>query len=730
MRKSSKLLSLLLTLTMALSLSVTAGAADTTTVPAAGDIVVLYTNDVHCAVDGYAALAAYKADMLEKTGYVTLVDAGDAIQGEALGTLSRGQYPVDIMNQVGYDVIVPGNHEFDYGMEQFLALAREQKAGYICCNFMDLKTGKPVFDGYRIITYGETKVAYVGIDTPESISKSTPTYFQDDNGNYIYGFCQGNDGKDLYDAVQAAVDAAKAEGADYVIAVGHCGIDEQSAPWRSTDIIANISGLTAFIDGHSHSTIPAQTVADKEGKTVLLTSTGTKFANIGKLVIKATGSVTTGLVAAEDYAEKDDTVDTFVEGIKAKNDALLKKVVARSAVTLTTLGADGSRAVRNAETNLGDLCADAYRAIGEADVAFVNGGGIRADIAAGDITYEQIIAVHPYGNELCVVEATGQQILDALEMASRSAPGENGGFLQVSGLTYTIDLSVDSTVKTDDNKMFLSVEGARRVKNVQINGRAVDPKATYTVASHNYMLKDAGDGMNMFQKDNFIKENIMLDNQVLITYITENLKGSVPADYAKAQGRITVTGEPFADVAVTDWFYDGVVYAYGNKLFNGTSDTTFSPRGTMTRGQLAAVLYRMAGGEAAPVNTALTGVQQFSDVSADAYYAKAVEWASQAGITGGYDDGTFRPNQPITRQQFATFLYRYAQFMKADVSVGQDTNILSYKDASSVGEYAVAAMQWACGAGILQGSDGNLMPNASCTRCQVAVILQRFLTAA
>jgi len=720
MKSSSKLLSLVLTLCMLFSLSVTVSAADTTTVPEEGDIVVLYTNDVHCAVDGYAALAAYRTAMLEKTDYVTLVDAGDAIQGEALGTLSKGQYPVDIMNQVGYDVIIPGNHEFDYGMDQFLTLAKAQKSGYICCNFLDLRTGKPVFDGYRIITYGDTKVAYVGIDTPEAISKSTPTYFQDGKGNYIYGFCQGNDGKNLYDAVQAAVDAAKAEGADYVIAVGHCGIDEQSAPWRSTDIIANVSGLTAFIDGHSHSTIPAQTVADKEGKTVLLTSTGTKFANIGKLVIKANGSVTTGLVAAEDLTEKDDATDTFVTGIKAKNEALLKQVVAKSDVTLTIKGADGKRAVRNAETNLGDLCADAYRAIGEADVAFVNGGGIRADIPAGDITYEQIIAVHPYGNELCVVEATGQQILDALEMASRSNPGENGGFLQVSGLTYTIDQSIPSSVKVDDNKMFISVEGERRVKDVKIGGQPIDPKATYTLASHNYMLKDAGDGMNMFQNDKLIKEDVMLDNQVLITYITENLKGTVPAEYALPQGRITLTGEPFDDVKTSDWYYGGVVYAYQNKLFNGTGDTTFGPAGTMTRGQMAAVLYRMAG---SPEVKQAAG---FSDVPADAYYADAVAWAVEKNISGGYADGTFRPNQPITRQQFAAFLYRYAQAMGCDVSVGEDTNILSYNDALSVAEYAVPAMQWACGAGVLQGSNGNLMPNASCSRAQVAVILQRF----
>ena len=548
-----KAISLLLAAVMAMSLTTVGLATDTTTVEK-GDVVVLYTNDVHCGVDdniGYAGLAAYKAEMLKATDYVTLADAGDAVQGAALGTLSKGEYLVDIMNQMGYDVAVPGNHEFDYGMDQFLNLSKELKSGYVCSNFMDLRTGKPVFDAYKMITYGDTKVAYVGIDTPESITKSTPSYFQDNTGKYIYGFCNGNNGKELYNAVQTAVNSAKAAGATYVVAVGHCGIDEQSAPWRSTDIIANVSGLTAFIDGHSHSTIPSQKVSDKDGKTVLLTSTGTKLAAIGKLVLKSNGTVTTELVTA--YTAKDSSMDTFVKGILAKNDALLKKVVAKTSVDLTTLEADGkTRAIRNQETNLGDLVADAYRDAAGADIAIVNGGGIRADIKAGNITYEQIIAVHPYGNELRMVEATGQQILDALEMASRTTPDENGGFLHVSGMTYTIDTSVPSTVKVDDNKMFVSVTGARRVKDVKVGGVAIVANKTYKLASHNYMLEGAGDGLNMFQKDKFLSVPAMLDNEILINYITGTLKGTVPAEYAKAQGRITIVKAaalPYTDVA-------------------------------------------------------------------------------------------------------------------------------------------------------------------------------------
>lgn len=724
MKKASKLLSLVLTLAMMFSLSVAAGAADTTTAVGKGDIVVLYTNDVHCAVDdniGYAGLAAYRSEMQKATDYVTLVDDGDAIQGAALGTLSQGEYVVQIMNEVGYDIAVPGNHEFDYGMDQFLSLAKELKCGYICCNFMDLRTGKPVFDAYKMVSYGDTKIAYVGIDTPESISKSTPSYFQDANGKYIYGFCQGNNGADLYQAVQSAVDAAKAAGADYVIALGHCGIDEQSAPWRSTDIIANVTGLTAFIDGHSHSVIASQKVTDKAGKTVLLTSSGTKLENIGKVVISSKGVVTTGLVSDKDYTAKDPAVDMFVKGIQAKNDALLKKVVARTDVALTINGSDGNRAVRSQETNLGDLCADAYRAISGADIAFVNGGGIRADIAAGDITYEQIIAVHPFGNALCVVRATGQQILDALEMASRNCPDENGGFLQVSGLTYTIDTTVPSSVKVDDNKMFVSVDGPYRVRDVKVNGVPLDVAKTYTLASHNYMLKSAGDGLNMFQKDELLQDSVMLDNQVLINYITKNLNGTVPAAYAKPQGRITVASEPFTDVADTAWYYNGVVYAYKNGLFSGKTATTFVPGATMTRAQMAAVLWRMAG------SPAPAAASSFTDVSSDAYYAKAVAWASEKGITSGTSATAFTPDMAISRQQFAAFLYRYAKLQGVDVSIGKDTNILSFADIASVSEYAIEAFQWAGGAGILKGSkDNRLNPAGSATRAQVAVLLMRY----
>lgn len=539
------------------------------------DIVILYTNDVHNAYEqaidkdgnvtclGYAAVAQYKEDMEAAGNYVELADCGDAIQGGIIGALSKGADLVDIMNQTGYTIAVPGNHEFDFGMEQFLNLAQKQATyKYISCNFMDLKTNKPVFDGYVMKTYGNVKVAYIGITTPETYTKSTPTYFQDGNGNYIYGFCEGNNGQALYDQVQDTINKAKAEGANYIIAIGHAGTDPSSTPWTSKEIIANTTGLNAFIDGHSHSTIPSETCQDKTGKGVVLSSTGTKLEALGKMVIKDDGTIISELVTG--YTEQDSDTLEYVNGITNKFAALKDTVVAKTEVDLVINDpVDGKRMVRSQETNLGDLCADAYRTLLGADIAFVNGGGIRANVKTGDVTYGDIIAVHPYGNMACLIEATGQQILDALELGSSAVgTGESGGFLQVSGLTYEIDTKTTSHVVKDDKGAFVKVDGEYRVRNVRVGGEALDLNKTYTLASHNYMLKSGGDGYTMFQGNKILKDEIMVDNEVLINYIKTNLNGTIKADsiYANpyGEGRIRLNKEyPMLDGANTSWVQNG-----------------------------------------------------------------------------------------------------------------------------------------------------------------------------
>lgn len=502
------------------------------------DIVILYTNDVHCGLEdhlGYAGLSAIKTSLEAAGKHVLLVDNGDAVQGDTVGTLSKGTYIIDIMNRVGYDVATPGNHEFDYGMEQFMALTEQASFPYVSCNFVDAE-GKTVLEPYVIIETAGVKLAFVGITTPRTFTSSTPRYFQNDAGEFIYGFCQDETGEKLYSTVQKNVDAARAAGAQFVIAMTHLGIEADCAPWMSTDVITHTSGIDAVLDGHSHSKIEGELVKNKDGKNVLLSSTETKLAYVGCLTIKNDGSMTSVLL-------DDAGVKGFVGDIEKQFEELVGKVVANTKVALAvTDPKTGERMIRQNETNLGDLCADAYRAMSGADVAFVNGGGIRKDIAAGDITYGDIIAVHPFGNMLCVVEATGQEILDALELSASKLPAEYGGFLHVSGLRYTIDLQVPSSVKLDENGLFASVDGERRVKDVMVGDAPLDPAKTYTVSSHNYLLRNGGDGYTMFMDNPLLQDSVMIDNQVLINYIVDVLGGTVGDTYADpyGDGRVTI----------------------------------------------------------------------------------------------------------------------------------------------------------------------------------------------
>lgn len=523
------------------------------------DIVILYTNDVHCAVDGqtgYAGLTDYQKKMEAKTPYVTLVDCGDAIQGNALGMVSQGEYPVEIMNKAGYDFAVPGNHEFDYGMEQLAELIQSADATYLGCNIAYTgveDNALEAVEAYQIVSYGDTDVAFVGVCTPENITSSTPVYFMDEDGEFVYDFYGGADGTRMYGKVQETVDTCRKEGADYVIVLSHLGDDEDSAPFRSTDLIAHTQGVDVVLDGHSHSVIPCRMVLNQNGGEVLLSSTGTELANIGQLMITPDGNMMTGLIA--DYAAKDEEMNGYIAQIQGRFEETMNRVTAHSDVPLSICSGDGIRLVRIRETGIGDFCADAYRAVSGADIAFINGGGIRADLPEGDITYGDMVAVHPYGNTLCVAKVSGQEIVDALEMSVRAvlpetsdgenAVGENGGFLQVSGLQFTVDTSVESSVALDDNEMFLSCGDTRRVKNVQVlqedgSYAPLQAEAEYALASHNYLLKNGGDGYSMFMDNELLLDDGMADYQVLMKYIDEELGGSIGAEYSEPQGRIII----------------------------------------------------------------------------------------------------------------------------------------------------------------------------------------------
>ena len=558
----------LLTCILALGLMLTSPVMAETEAPAEGglskDLVILYTSDVHCCVDqgfGYVGLKAVR-DSLEAAGnYTLLVDDGDSIQGEPLGTMTSGEADIDLMNAVGYDIAIPGNHEFDYGMDRFLELTEKAEFPYISCNFN--KEGELVFDPYIIKEFDGVKIGFVGVTTPKTLTSSTPKYFQDENGNFIYGFLQDGTGEGVYNAVQKAVDDARAEGAQYIVVMAHLGNEAECSPWTYAEVIENTNGIDFFLDGHSHDT-DQLVVKNKDGEDVIRSACGTKMGGIGWAKITVDGELSAGLyswnndVSAPELLGIKNEISDVLAAETAELDEALQTVVAKSAVELTITdpeAVDGEgkpiRIVRRAETNLGDLCADAYLDQSGADIAFVNGGGIRISLPKGDITLNDILKVHPFGNSMCVIEVTGQQILDALEWGAHAMPGENGGFLQVAGLTYEIHTYIDSTCTQDENSMFTGVTGEYRVKNVMVGGEPLDLEKTYTLASHNYMLKNNGDGYTMFAGANILQDEVKLDNQVLKDYITGTLGGVIGEEYADpyGQGRIIAVEEAPAQEA-------------------------------------------------------------------------------------------------------------------------------------------------------------------------------------
>lgn len=546
-----------ITLTVSPTAALTPGptAEPTPEIEKNGDVVILFTSDVHCGVDqgfGYAGLAQIRDYLVSQGNEVILVDDGDNIQGEPLGTMTRGETPIDLMNRMGYSIAIPGNHEFDYGMKQFLSLAERAEFTYISCNFT--YQGESVFQPYVIREMAGKKVAFVGVTTPKTLTSSSPSYFMDETGRFVYGFCQDATGEGVYNAVQKAVDDARGEGADCVVVMGHLGNEEECSPWTYAEVIANTSGIDVFLDGHSHDKDQVK-VKDKEGRTVIRAACGTKLEGIGWCRIKADGTITAGLyswnnsVAAPELLGIDNEMRKAVSEASDVLNNKLAETVATSSVELTIndpveVDVNGKpiRMVRRAETNLGDLCADAYREQSGADIAIVNGGGIRVSIPAGDVTLQHILSVHPFGNTLCVIEVSGQTLLDALEWGARSVPGECGGFPQVSGITYEIHSYIDTPCSMDENEVFTGIKGERRVKNVLVNGQPVDPGKNYTLAGHNYMLLEFGDGFSMFLGAELLQDRVKIDNQVLIDYITQSLGGKIGEAYADpfGDGRIKI----------------------------------------------------------------------------------------------------------------------------------------------------------------------------------------------
>ena len=503
------------------------------------DVTILYTNDVHTYIDKqspkltYAAIADLKQSYQDAGKDVLLVDAGDHVQGTAYGSMDEGASIIKLMNAAGYDVATPGNHEFDYGMDRAKAIMKEADFPYLSCNWVDLRTTLRVLPSVKVFVRGGRRIAFVGVTTPETFTKSTPAYFMDKaQRKYIYDIQGGEDGKKLYDAVQKAIDKAKLL-ADVVIGLGHLGVDPSSSPWTSEEVIAHTSGFDAFIDGHSHTVMENKQVQDASGKAVTLTQTGSYFANVGEMTIAADGIITTKLIPTHEGMDAG-IAAMQTSWVNTVDDMLGEKIAVGDSDFYVSDPATGKRRIRSAETNLGDFVADGiYAYFNEVeklhcDLAIMNGGGIRADVPAGDWTFKTCKQVSPFGNVACLMSVTGKQLQDALEFAARFAGEggkENGGFLQVAGATYEIHTDIPNTVQTDEKNVWIgSATGTPRVQNVKIYDKAsgsylpLDPGATYALAGMNYTLRNLGDGFAMFDGAELIKDYVSEDYLVMSTY--------------------------------------------------------------------------------------------------------------------------------------------------------------------------------------------------------------------
>ena len=654
-----KFLSVLLAMAMVLSLTVTGFAIEDTAATKepeimteeatmAGKTVILHTNDVHGAVNGYACIAQLKADYEAKGAEVILVDAGDFSQGTTYVSVTKGADAVTMMNAAGYDVVTLGNHEFDYGYAQLKENMSKAKFKVVCADVFN-ENGTPIFDAnYTYTTKSGVKVGFFGMETPETQTKANPALIKG------LTFATG----DAF--TKAAADQVAAlKDADVVICLAHLGIDAESAPYRSTDLYAAVKGIDFIIDGHSH------TVMTKGEKGEPIQSTGTAFANIGVIVIdNATKKIeSNSLFEVKEDTAKDETVSAAAKTIVDRVDAEYDVVFAKSEVTLN--GAKAPNGNRDSETNNGDLITDAmiWKVMQnkegltvDADhvVAITNGGGIRAAIKAGDVTKKDVNTVLPFGNTIAVVYVTGAKLLEALEASTYCSPDSAiGGFPQVSGINYTVDASkaYDANDTTYPGSTYYGPKTINRVTIDSINGQAFDAKATYAVITNNF-LAAGGDTYYAFASASAQFDTGIPLDEALMDYITTELKGVIGEQYKAPQGRVSYT-EPFTDVTA-GVYHDAIMWAYKSKITTGVTETTFAPKDSCTRAQIVTFLYRAAGSP----ELAKDAANPFSDVSDSSVYYNAILWAVEKKITTGVTETTFVPNDTCTRAQAVTFLYR------------------------------------------------------------------------
>lgn len=714
MKKSKKLLSLLLVLVMALALC--GGALADETTPAgemSGQIVILHTNDVHGAISGYAKIAALKAEYEAKGAYVLTMDAGDYFQGTPYVSVSKGASAVELMNLAGYDVSTLGNHEFDYGYENLTTVLKNAAYKVVAANIK--YNGAAAFDANTVFTAPDgTKIGVFGLDTPETATKANPAMIK---GVTFAG------GKDMFAIAQTQVDTLKAQGCDLIVCLGHLGVDEESAGNRSTDLLAAVTGIDLFIDGHSHTVIDGSNNDYETGDTMLV-STGTAFAYIG-VVIDDGGKLTSKLIPVSDTMAADADVKAAADAVTKEIDDAYGEVFAVSDVRLNGDRAPGNR---TEGTNLGDLITDAivWEAAEqgvEVDAALTNGGGIRATIAAGDVTMKDINTVLPFGNTIAIVQITGAELLEALEASTYCTPTAVGGFPQVAGITFTVDATKDYDAgDLYPGSTYSAPASINRVTIERVGGKPFSLTAEYTIATNNFTAA-GGDTYYVFASSPFNYDlGIPLDEAVM-DYIKTELQGRITAaDYGTPDGEITVNlgvSGLFTDVAWDSWARPYIQTAYDKGIMSGTSASAFEPDTAMTRAMLVTMLYRMEN------SPAVTGKVSdvFTDCADGSWYADAVLWASEAKIVTGITETTFEPLTALTRQQMATLLYRYAVYNGA----AEQTDLtLSFADADTVAAWAAPGVAYCAGEGLMTGVTGTTFaPDGTASRAMGATVMSR-----
>jgi len=523
------------------------------------EIIILHLNDVHCGVNdtiGYDGFVLYRDELMKKNPNIISVDVGDHVQGGTLGSISEGGAIIDIMNKVGFDVAILGNHEFDYGVERLKQLENNITSKYISSNFCYKKDKKPIFNPYKIIEKNGKKIAFIGVLTPLTFSKTFLSTLRDSNGNAIYDFLTDNNNQELYDTVQSYINEAREKkGADYVILLTHIGMDVEQ--YTSNGLLSNLVNVDAVLDGHTH-VIYNTTSKDKNKKDIHISQTGTKLQSIGKLIIK-NGTISSEII--QDIPEPSNTtnaikitrgkkdiwvnkdMNNFLNNIWAEYEDELNIQYGHSDYDLIIRpeGTTDSHYIycRHQECSVGNLLTDAIKWSGNAEVTIINGGGIRSNINKGNITRSQLIAASPFFNNIIVKRLPGQCILDALEHGVANLPNATASFPQVSGLSYDVDISFKSNVVTDSQGLFLNVTGKRRVSNVKVNGEDLDLNKIYNVSMNEY-IGAGGDGYTMLAKYEVFNESLITDTDSLASYIKYELNGKIPIKYKDSQGRISI----------------------------------------------------------------------------------------------------------------------------------------------------------------------------------------------